>query len=214
MTLLLYIHVLALVYWLGGDLGTFLASRYITRSDLGIEARKTAFAILQECDLGPKLAMPLTLGSGFHLTVLYWPPLFPQGSPGLVWLVVMIWLGLVWTQHVSHGANPILPRVDLVLRYGIVAGVIALAVMGWQQDLPDHVALKMLVFAGLVACGIAVRFALRPFAMAYLKMVSDGASPETDLAMVRHLAHCRRYVWLIWIGLFINTALGLRLLSV
>ena len=32
MTLLLYVHVLALVYWLGGDLGTFLASRYITRS--------------------------------------------------------------------------------------------------------------------------------------------------------------------------------------
>ena len=28
-TLLLYVHVLALVYWLGGDLGTFLSSRHV-----------------------------------------------------------------------------------------------------------------------------------------------------------------------------------------
>ena len=31
---LLYIHVLALVYWLGGDLGTYLSSRHVLRSDL------------------------------------------------------------------------------------------------------------------------------------------------------------------------------------
>ena len=86
-TTILYLHVLSLVYWLGGDLGTFLSSRYIVRDELGVEARKTAFSILQECDLGPKLAMPLTLGSGFHLTATYWPDLFcelcyPDGVVG------------------------------------------------------------------------------------------------------------------------------------
>ena len=45
-TLLLYVHVLALVYWLGGDLGTFLSSRHVLRSDLGVESRQTAFKIL------------------------------------------------------------------------------------------------------------------------------------------------------------------------
>ena len=37
-TLLLYVHVLALVYWLGGDLGTFLSSRHVLRSELGVES--------------------------------------------------------------------------------------------------------------------------------------------------------------------------------
>jgi hypothetical protein len=54
-TLLLYVHVLALVYWLGGDLGTFLSSRHVLRSDLGVESRQTAFKILMECDMGPRL---------------------------------------------------------------------------------------------------------------------------------------------------------------
>ena len=69
----LYVHVLALVYWLGGDLGTFLSSRHVLRSELGVESRQTAFNILMECDMGPRLAMPLILGSGFHLSSLRWP---------------------------------------------------------------------------------------------------------------------------------------------
>ena len=36
----LYVHVLALVYWLGGDLGTFLSSRHVLRSELGVESRQ------------------------------------------------------------------------------------------------------------------------------------------------------------------------------
>ena len=70
-TLLLYVHVLALVYWLGGDLGTFLSSRHVLRSDLGVESRQTAFKILMECDMGPRLAMPIILGSGCHLAARY-----------------------------------------------------------------------------------------------------------------------------------------------
>ena len=33
-TVLLYVHVLALVYWLGGDLGTYLSSRHVLNRDL------------------------------------------------------------------------------------------------------------------------------------------------------------------------------------
>ena len=44
-TALLYVHVLALVYWLGGDLGTFLSSRYVLRRDLSVESRQTALLV-------------------------------------------------------------------------------------------------------------------------------------------------------------------------
>ena len=87
---MLYVHVLALVYWLGGDLGTFLSSRHVLRSELGVESRQTAFNILMECDMGPRLAMPLILGSGFHLSSLRWPGLLPDGTALIGWLVVMV----------------------------------------------------------------------------------------------------------------------------
>lgn len=212
-TIILYLHVLSLVYWLGGDLGTFLSSRYIVRDDLGVEARQTAFNILQQCDLGPKLAMPLTLGSGFHLTATYWPNLFFGLAIPLVWLVVFFWLSLVFLQHHS-GGNPRIATADLWLRYVVLILGSFFAFSSWKMGLPNWVALKLAVFLSLVGLGIAVRYALKPFALAYVQMVTTGATSETNMAMRHHLGVCRRYVWVIWLGLFVNAALGLRLISV
>ena len=71
-TFLIFIHVLALVYWLGGDLGTYLSSKYVLDEKLSVESRQTAFGILLACDMGPKLAMPIILGAGLHLTHILW----------------------------------------------------------------------------------------------------------------------------------------------
>ena len=97
----LYVHVLALVYWLGGDLGTFLSSRHVLRSELGVESRQTAFNILMECDMGPRLAMPIILGSGCHLAALRWPSLIPEATALVGWLLVLVWVGLIAALHKS-----------------------------------------------------------------------------------------------------------------
>ena len=213
-TLLLYIHVLALVYWLGGDLGTYLSSRHVLRSDLSVESRQTAFKILMECDMGPRLAMPIILGSGCHLAALRWPGILPAETAAAGWAVVAIWVGLVAAIHSAIGQKmPSLAQWDLGLRFAVVFTLLAAASYGLTLGLPGWIALKIAVFAVLVACGIAVRFGLKPFAAAYLKMITEGASDEGNHAMVTHMAVVRRYVWVIWVGLFLNAALGLRVIT-
>ena len=210
----LFVHVLALVYWLGGDLGTFLSSRHVLRSELGVESRQTAFKILMECDMGPRLAMPLILGSGFHLSGLRWPGLLPEGTAVIGWLVVMVWVALVAAIHSSVGQRfPSLTQWDLRLRFALVGGLLGVGGYALTAGLPGWLALKITIFATLVACGIAVRFALKPFAMAYVGMVTDGPSDERNAAMITHMSVVRRYVWVIWVGLFVNTALGLRVIT-
>ncbi|MDB2689178.1 hypothetical protein N9Z25_07090 [Luminiphilus sp.] len=211
---LLYIHVLALVYWLGGDLGTYLSSRHVLRSDLGVESRQTAFKILMECDMGPRLAMPIILGSGCHLAALRWPTLLPGETALIGWLVVAIWVGLVAAIHSSIGHRmPSLAQWDLRLRFAVVFTLLAAGTYGLSLGLPGWVLLKILIFAVLVACGIAVRFGLKPFALAYVQMINEGASEAGNAAMVSHMGVVRRYVWIIWLGLFINAALGLRVIT-
>ena len=210
----LFVHVLALVYWLGGDLGTFLSSRHVLRSELGVESRQTAFKILMECDMGPRLAMPIILGSGFHLTSLRWPGLLPEATALIGWLVVMVWVALVAAIHSSVGQRfPSLTQWDLRLRFALVGGLLGVGGYALTAGLPGWLALKITIFATLVACGIAVRFALKPFAMAYVGMVTDGPSDERNTAMITHMSVVRRYVWVIWVGLFVNTALGLGVIT-
>ena len=187
-TLLLYVHVLALVYWLGGDLGTFLSSRHVLRSELGVESRQTAFKILMECDMGPRLAMPIILGSGCHLAALRWPNVLPAEVALLGWLLVAIWVGLIAAIHSPMGyRTPSLTQWDLRLRFAVVIGLLGASAYGLTVGLPGWIALKIAVFAVLVACGIAVRFALKPFAIAYTSMVSEGASDAGNAAMITHM---------------------------
>ncbi|WP_372865702.1 hypothetical protein, partial [Spongiibacter sp.] len=62
-----YLHIIGFVYWLGGDLGTFLSSRYLVNRNIGNEARLVATKIMLACDQGPKLAMPMMFALGVHL---------------------------------------------------------------------------------------------------------------------------------------------------
>jgi hypothetical protein len=213
-TLLLYIHVLGLVYWLGGDLGTYLSSRYVLRSELGVEARQTAFNILMACDMGPRLAMPIMLGTGCHLSVLQWPLVLPDTVAVVAWIVVSVWIGLIAAIHSNASQRwPALTHWDLCLRFGIAALLLAAGLVGTSLGLAGWVALKIAIFAALVASGIAVRFALKPFAIAYADMLQNGASDDSNNAMVNHMGTARRFVWLIWLGLFLNAALGLRVIT-
>jgi hypothetical protein len=130
------------------------------------------------------------------------------------WLLVAVWLGLVATIHspMAHRL-PSLTQWDLRLRFAVVLTLLGASVYGSSLGLPGWIALKIAVFALLVACGIAVRFALKPFAIAYASMVSEGPSDAGNAAMITHMGVVRRYVWVIWIGLFVNAALGLHVIS-
>ena len=213
-TVLLYIHVLALVYWLGGDLGTYLSSRHVLNRDLAVESRQTAFKILMECDMGPRLAMPIILGTGCHLAALRWPTLIPAETVLIGWGTVGVWLGLILAIHSNLGHRmPALAQWDLRLRFALVFTLLGTAALGFSKGLPDWIAIKIGIFAVLVGCGIAVRFGLKPFALAYTQMINDGASEAGDSAMIQHMGMVRRYVWAIWLGLFVNAALGLRVIG-
>ena len=63
------LHVLCFVYWLGIDLSTFYSAGLVVRRDLSPEARVTAARVMVATDLAPRVAMPVPLASGFHLSL-------------------------------------------------------------------------------------------------------------------------------------------------
>lgn len=214
--LLKYLHVIGFVYWLGGDFGTYLASRHVLNSDLRPESRQIALHIMLACDMGPKLAMPLMLPLGLHMAWLSGALQVSLTSVILVWVVCVYWLSMVLTLHFKEG-QPISERLaqfDLYFRMLVVAvliGWVATLVMLGQGAL--WAMLKLLIFALLVACGVALRFRLRPFVPAFARMMREGASAETDAIIESSIQSCRPWVWCIWIGLFVSAALGMRLIA-
>ena len=214
--LLKFAHIIAFVYWLGGDLGTFLASRQVINRSLSPESRQVALKIMLACDMGPKLAMPLILPLGLHLA--YLGGVLPMSSAVLVitWLAALYWFTVVLVLYLNEG-KPFTIRLSILDFYFRIA--VAALLIGWglyalvAAPGATWPAWKLLVFAAMVGCGIAIRINLKPFVPAFGDMMSKGATEASDRAMANSIARCRPWVWCIWGGLFLNAALGLHLVG-
>jgi len=219
MTLILlkYLHIIAFVYWLGGDLGTFFASSQVVRKDISPESRSVALKIMLACDMGPKLSMPIIFMLGAQMGYMMGIVSLPVWALGLLWALTALWFFNIAMIHFREGTNFAhkLAKFDLWFRIAVVIGLIFWAAWGLASGGFSGVwfGWKVLIFAALVACGIMIRINLKPFVPAFMKMMQDGASPKTDAAMSGSLAKCRPFVWCIWLGLFVNAAIGLHLIG-
>lgn len=213
------LHLLAFVYWLGGDLGTFLASRHVVDAKLSPAQRHTALKIMLACDQGPKLGMPLIFALGFHMAAKIGYLAAPTAAVVAVWLVCLAWFAnvnwLYFTQNAAAKAK--VAQFDLGFRVVVVLGLAIAGVgslVGEGFIKADWLSLKVLIFALMVSCGIYIRIQLKPFVAAFGALMTKGSSPEIEAVLTRALARCRPAVYLIWLGLVAAAALGLHLLQI
>ena len=214
--LLKFLHIVAFVYWLGGDLGTFIASRQVVNPDNSPQSRHVALKIMLACDMGPKLAMPLILPVGLHLAYLGGTLPLTALQMGLAWAVALYWFVVVMVLYLNEGKpfTAKLSQLDLYFRIAV-----ALMLMTWgsyqliQGTGATWVVWKLIIFAAMVCCGIAIRINLKPFVPAFAAMMGQGASEKTNQIMTNSIAQCRPWVWCIWGGLLVNAALGTRLIG-
>jgi len=57
--LLVTLHVVLFAYWLGGDWGVFVCSRYIAKPELSLEERERFLEALMAIDILPRTAIVL-----------------------------------------------------------------------------------------------------------------------------------------------------------
>jgi hypothetical protein len=212
-----YAHILAFVYWLGGDLGTFFASGQVVRRDIGVEARQVALKIMLACDQGPKLAMPAIFVFGFQMAYGTGLISVPLWLVAVVWLAGAAWFANVIFLHLGHGSSmhAFLTRWDFRFRLLVVALLLGWALgglAGYSAIAADWLSWKVLVYVAMICCGLMIRLNLRPFVPAFAETVQHGATDERNKVLEDSLGRCRPWVYAIWLGLFLNSAIGLHLI--
>ena len=132
------------------------------------------------------------------------------------WLAALYWATVVLVLYLNEGKafTAGLSRLDLYFR--VLVAVLLTAYGGYallSGEGAAWAAWKLIVFAAMVACGIAVRIRLKPFVPAFADMMDNGSSAATDAVMENAIRNCRPWVWCIWAGLFLSTALGVHLIG-
>jgi hypothetical protein len=215
--LLKFAHVLGLVYWLGADLGVFYSSYVLCDERQPTSVRLSAARILFALDQAPRISMTLMLPLGVHLAVRLGYITAPDWVVPGTWAVALGWLAMVLLLHFrGHGGRlGWLTTMDFAFRTGVVVILLGLAGGALLDRVPgisDWAAIKLAIFAGLVLCGLLVRIKLRPFGPAFAVLAADRAGEAENEAIRRSIGGTRPFVVTIWIGLLLNTALGVHLL--
>ncbi|NBC36023.1 hypothetical protein GTZ99_05570 [Novosphingobium sp. FSY-8] len=209
-SLLTLLHLLIPIYWLGGDLGAFYGATFLTDSSRPVGERMMSLKILNNIDMAPRTTLILAFPTGFSLAVVKgWVPL-SHGWLGLVWVAALAWLALAWVVHLKHGATGY-KRIDIVIRYIVLAGLLAAGIGGLAGaiTLPLFIAGKMLALAACIALGLLVRVQLVPLFPAIIAMKNNGATPQTDAAIVGVLSKTRPTVMVLWVVVLAACLLGI-----
>jgi len=207
--LLLLLHVLILVYWLGGDLGAFVASFVIANPDRDRAARLGAARLLGDVDMAPRTALILAFPTGLTLAVARGWLSFDILWVAVAWATAAIWLALAWRIHLAHGGVAGTRRVDLIIRWAAAAGLAGAGMLGLTGAIvaPAFIALKLLILAACVLTGLLVRRLTADLGPA-LGALAAG-QPDADGRIARALALTRPAVVLIWLLLLSAALLGL-----
>ena len=119
--------------------------------------------------------------------------------------------------HFAHGTpmSQVVPPVDFWFRWALVIYlVVATGVSFYIGRLADApwVGAKLLVFAGLVFCGLMIRVYIPGYIagiMALRKNIDQPTlSDDYNRMMSKSLGQCRPFVLAIWAGLLIECWLG------
>ncbi|MEL7297950.1 MAG: hypothetical protein AAGJ86_09830 [Pseudomonadota bacterium] len=205
----LIIHLLLFAYWLGGDLGVFYSSFVVADADRSVDDRKTAAGILIGLDRVPRICLILMLPVGVSLAASIGQVVLPAGALLGIWLLAAVWLAMLW--HIEKTHHAATTKVDAVVRIIVILALAGFAVAGLSDSGPvksDWVAIKMLLFATAITCGLMIRKVFAPFGAAFGQLVTQGSSPEVEQTIDGSLKKSRPFVIVIWLCLIAAAAVA------
>jgi hypothetical protein len=211
---LLVAHIAVLGYWLGSELVINSTFRYVARSArMPFGERNRLMDHVMDVDQHVRYALVLQAGLGTILGAQYGH--FPGGDI-LAWTAaaaMVAWLVLVEATHRRRAtpAGERLAALDRGIRWLAIAVLVtaAIAALSGRAALAPWLAWKLLAFAGVIACGLAIRFALMRFYRTWAVIRSEGSSEAREREVRAVYVQATRVLGLLWALIAAITALSI-----
>jgi hypothetical protein len=211
--ILVYAHVLAFVFWLGGDLGVAVLGAAFRDRSKSLETRLEILKLLAIVDMGPRTAWVAMVPLSITLVDVggYWDA--PNALVIGAWVVSAVWMWLTWSIHLKGpgGDTNALKSAELVIKIAITLGYGALgvsAIMGNGPLEANWLGYKALTFAGIFVVATMIDVASKPVGPLLMKLIAEGSSDETEVPLRKAMDYARLYVWATYALLFVIGYLG------
>ena len=197
--LLAFLHILLMVFWIGTDIGVFIAGFYLMDARLSIPQRQTAIGLGMVIDRFPRLCFVALLPVGVQMAVQMHALNLPGSVVLAMWSAAVVWLSAsLWPMfrpssplnRLTHGFERMMQVLTIAILIGGATVMLAGSGPGW-------LAVKLLMFAVACAAVIPLELAFAAPMAAFGEICAEGTTPERETRL-RHGMYWT-YVWVLTI---------------
>lgn len=212
--ILVYVHLLMFVLWLGADVGVnVLGQHFRKRTIYTLEQRIALLKLLVIIDLVPRTSWALMVPMSLSVVDAggYWDVPLPLLAGA--WLIGLFWLWLVWDAH-AHDMTPRAARNRRIERWltWIVGGFYiwlgASSLLTNAPLEPDWLASKALLFGFIFGASIMIDVTFKPVGKLLTAVLEEGSSDATELPLLRTMNRTRVWVWVVYLLLLLTSFIG------
>ncbi|MFK7831294.1 MAG: hypothetical protein AB8B57_16090 [Congregibacter sp.] len=216
LAVLRWFHIIALVYWLGGEWGVFQTSVNVVNRKLSMEERKRHLETAYRIDILARTGILAILPLGMHMGHLW--GVQPYGGNFLVgmWTFSAGWILLCWSafyfRETDRGIALTLwdERIRFVLIPLLVISSIA-SLLGYGPfnagTMQKWFSIKILIFSGMLVIGLYLRFVMREWTKMF-RILAEGPNAAVEAQLEKELARSRYVAYMYWIGILSVAFLG------
>jgi hypothetical protein len=223
---LLALHILLTVSWLGVDAGVFIGSHLIRNRAYPPDARFLVSRLMGYLDLSPRLSVPLLFAVGLSLAYLGRSASVHVLVVWLTWVLALAWCAailytFVLQQHAETGHALTerkrawlarYRRVDLWARWVWLAAIVGALLGGTTGQMVFNttwLSLKVALFGVVILVGNILRLLPGTSSMALMAQIHrEGSTPQREDALYQRLSRTYPIILTIYACVVASVLLG------
>lgn len=202
-----WVHIIAMVYWLGGEWGVFQTSYNIVNHRLSMEERRRHLETAYRIDILARTGILMLLPLGLHMGHLF--GIQPYGGHWLtlMWVVMLSWLALTWSAFLKRETDTgiLLTKIDEKLRYILIPAIFIVCITSLLGYGPFNTGpgmywypAKLALYGFTLIIGLGLRYIMRAWTTRF-RVLALGPNPAEEAALEREFAYGRMLAYVYWI---------------
>ena len=217
LSILRWIHILAMVYWLGGEWGVFQTSYHVTNRNLALDERRRHMETAYRIDILARTGIVLLLPLGLHMGKLYgFVPFLEGAGVWWMWLFFAVWLAMTWAAFIKRQTDIgiKITKIEEYLRYPLIAVLFLFSFMAFGGSGPVESGegsfwypTKIALYAFALCIGLFLRVIMRRWTMRF-QVLAQGPNAAEEAALEREIGQGRIAAYIYWITISVVCFLG------
>lgn len=209
LAVLRWLHIIAMVYWLGGEWGVFHSSRHVVNPKLDLAERKRHMETAYRIDILARTGILLLFPLGWHMGHIW--GVQPYGGAWItaVWAIFAVWIAIClaafFYRLTDRGTT--LTLIDERVRYVFIPLIMLLglsSLLGYGPFGSEQgqlwFSLKIFLFSLLLIIGLKLRFIMREWTGLF-RILAEKEDLAVEKQLARSMRIGRTLAYFYWVGI-------------